>query len=347
MFCFKDEEAPDSTLDCSIKIISEIASFLSVIFSIIVIVITKKKTKMIILNKLILQIMISEVLYGINLLLVIFDDAQGPKIFENYNSKTYICYTQIYISVFSCFWTLTASFFLSLKIYDMMVKKNKIFRNKIMEKSVTFFSVAIPFVLSYIFWLIQVIHQANKLNNLTKDLYYQKYHSHDHFRHMHCWFNESINYVIFSLCIILILSNFFLTIKGSSVINEMSDELKEKKDNYGTNKLQKKIDDVEHIKKSIWIYPITSGIIWLIFFILQILFSRKIRNPFLSWVYCIFISIRQSLYGIIFLYTQKDIRAQFIKTLLCKDKKRGGRRTVGIINEIKSEGKIMPDEEKI
>lgn len=346
MFCYKDEEDPDSTLDCSIKIISEICSFLSIIFSIIVIVITKKKTKMIISNKLILQIMISEVLYGINLLLVIFDDAQGPKIFENYNLKTYICFTQIYISVFSCFWTLTASFFLSLKIYDMMVKKNKIFRNKIMEKNVTFFSVALPFVLSYIFWLIQVISQANKLDNVSKELYYQKNHSHDHFRHMHCWFNETRNYVIFTLAIILIASNFFLTIKGSTIIKEMSDELKETNEKYGTNKLQKKIDDVEHIKKSLWVYPITSGIIWITFFILQILFTRQIRNTFLSWIYCLFISVRQSLYGIIFLYTQKDIRAQFIKTLLCKDRKKG-RRTFGIINDIKSEGKIMPDVEKI
>ena len=346
MFCKQEERDSTATLNCSIKAISEIVSFLSVIFSIIVIIITTKIKKNVIQN-LIVQIMISEILDGLNILLVILDDALGPKLFENYNSKTYICYTQIFISVFSCFWTLTASFFISLKIFDIMVKKNKIFKNKIMEKYILFFSVAFPMLISYIFWLIQVIYQTEKLDTLPKNKFYQKTHEHSHFRHMHCWFSTGTNIVVFLFVLVLIGANVFLSIiKGSTFLNKIAIELKETQERYEGNHLQKKIDDVEHIKKSLWIYPITSGILWFSFFILQFLFNIFGKNGFLSWIFCILISIRQSIYAIIFVYTQKDLQNQFIKTFLCKKKKKL-RKTTGIINEIQGGGKIIPDNEKV
>ena len=88
MFCDNDNDG--STLKCSIKTISEIFSFFSIIFTIIVVIITKKQTKMNIINKLIVQILISEIIDGINILLVIIDDAQGDKTFENYVDRTYV-----------------------------------------------------------------------------------------------------------------------------------------------------------------------------------------------------------------------------------------------------------------
>ena len=346
MFCKQEGRDLTATLSCNIKLISEIVSILSVLFSVIVIIVASKN-KMSVINKLILQILISEILDGVNILLVILDDAIGPKIFDNYNSKTYICFTQIFVSVFSCFWTLTASFFISLKIYDIMVKKNQIFRNKIMEKYVLFLSIAFPMLISYLFWLIQVINQASKYDSLPKDKYYQKKHEHDHFRHMYCWFNTEINIVVFIFVLALNGANLFLSIfKGSAFVNKISIELKEAQEKDETINLQKKIDDVDHIKKSLWIYPITSCIVWISFFILQFLFSIFNKNGILAWIYCILISIRQSIYAIIFLYTQKDLQNQFIKTFLCKKKKKL-RKTVGIMNDIEKGGKISPDNDKI
>ena len=344
MFCKQEGKDSTATLNCAIKAISEIVSFLSIAFSIVVIIIARK-TKMNVINKLILQILISEILDGLNILLVIIDDALGPKYFDNYNSKTYICFTQIFVSIFSCFWTLTASFFISLRIYDIMVKKNKIFKNKIMEKYVLFFSVAFPMLISYIFWLIQVIYQAETLDSVPKYKYYQKKHDHTHFRHMYCWLSTGLNVAAFIFVLALIGANVFLSIiKGSTFLNKISTELKETQEKYEETHLQKKIDDVEHIKKSLWIYPITSSILWLSFFILQFLFNVK-TNGVLSWIYCILISIRQSIYAIIFLYTQKDLQNQFIKTFLCKKKKI--KKAVGIINEINKGDKINLENDKI
>lgn len=350
MFCEKDDENPSAYLDCNIKIVAELFSFLSLIFSSLIIFITAKKTKLNIINKLILQILISEIIDGINILLVIFDDAQGNSKFENYNKKNYVCFTQIYLSLFTCLWTLSASFFISLRIYDIIVKKNEIFKKKFMEKYVLFLSAVIPAVIAYIFWLTQVLYQSKKFKNLSKEQYYQKYHSHSHFRHMYCWFDKDRNYAIFSLVLVLIGANIYLSIiKGSFFLKKISTELKDTNEKYEGHNLQKKIDDMEHIKKSLWIYPIISAIIWISFFILQILFNEKKKNDFLSWFYCILISIRQIIYASIFLYTQKDIQYQFMKFIFCKSRsqKMKFRTTSGLINDIRKDGTMLPDVEKI
>jgi hypothetical protein len=348
MFCHIKEEDKGRCMGCGYKIVSEIISFLAVIFSIFVIVITVRKTKMNIINKLIVQILISEVLDGLNILLVIFDDYQGSRIFENYNSKTYICYSQIFLSLFTCLWTLSASFFISLRIYDIMIKKGRIFKNKFLEKYVLFFSVIIPAFISYFFWLGQVISQANKIKDVNQKGFYQKYHSHSHFRHMYCWVDSDRNYAIFSIVIVLIGANvYFSIIKGTTFLNKVSGELKDEDEEFQMQSVKRKISDMEHIKKSLWIYPLTSGILWTIFFIIQILFNEVERRGFLSWIYCILISIRQGIYTFIFVYTQKDIKYQFMKFILCKNRTHKTlRNTKGIINELKSEEKIIPDDEK-
>ena len=354
MFCHIKDEDKGRSMGCGYKIVSEIISFLAVIFSIFVIFITVKKTKMNIINKLIVQILISEVLDGLNILLVIFDDYQGSRIFENFNSKTYICYSQIFISSFTCFWTLSASFFISLRIYDIMVKKNKIFKNKIFEKYVLFLSFAIPLFFSYLFWLIQVYWQSNRLKDVSKERFYQKYHSHDNIKHMYCWFRPGINNTILAIVIILIAANVYLSIiKGSSFMRKISVELKDNQEKYEEqdNRLQKKIENIEHLQKSLWIYPITSGILWALFFILQIFFdSITNSNALLSLLYCMIISVRQIIYVLIFLYTQKDIQTQLIKALLCKSKQKKRLRDANsIMNDIeKNKGSLMkPEETKI
>lgn len=346
MFCSSDNDG--TSLKCSIKVISEFISFISIIFTTIVVIITKKKTIMNIINKLIVQILISEIIDGITILLVIIDDAQGDKTFENYNNRTYVCFTQIYFSIFSCFWTLCASFFISLRIYDIMIKKGRIFKNKFLEKYVLFFSVIIPAFISYFFWLGQVISQANKIKDVNQKGFYQKYHSHSHFRHMYCWVDSDRNYAIFSIVIVLIGANvYFSIIKGTTFLNKVSGELKDEEEEFQMQSVKRKISDMEHIKKSLWIYPLTSGILWTIFFIIQILFNEVERRGFLSWIYCILISIRQGIYTFIFVYTQKDIKYHFMKFILCKNRTHKTlRNTKGIINELKSEGKIIPDDEK-
>jgi hypothetical protein len=356
MFCKKDINTV--TLNCATKWFCEIVSFCSVIFSSIVVIITMTRTKMNVINKLIVQILISEIIDGVNMLLVIFDDYQGPKIFENFNLKTYVCFSQIYLSIFTCFWTLSASFFISLRMYDIMVKRNQIFKNKIMEKYVSLFSIIIPAIFSYIIWIIQVYYQSNKFQKLEKGIYYQKEREHHHFRHMHCWVETSLTITLFIFAVILIGANvFFSIIKGSSFLSKVTEELKDKGKSSDDHSLQKKIDSMEHIRKTLWIYPITSGILWFIFYIIQIIVTTKQMsnsnsnnnsNSFISILLCIIISIRLIVYVIVFIYTQKDIKYQLIKFFLCQPAKKKIRTASAIMNDIEKEegsGNLISDDE--
>ena len=345
MFCSKSVNTNES-LSCAVKWISEIISFFSIIFSLIIIVITATKTKPNIINKLILQILISEVIDGFSILLVIFDDYQGPKIFENRNLKTYACFTQIYLSVFTCFWTLTASFFISLRMYDIMVKRNQIFKNKIFEKYISLISIGIPAVFSYIFWIIQVSTQSKRLRDLTKSEYYQSYHSHDHYRNLNCWVELPLTIVLFVFAIILIGANiYFSIIKGSTFLNKIYGELKDKEENNEGHNLKKKIDNMEHIKKTLYLYPLTSGIIWFLFYILQIIFlSKKGNSVAISWCLCLLLSIRLSVYVLLFFFTHKEIENQFLKFVLCKNYRKKNQ-TINSINDVNEGDSIVPDNE--
>ena len=91
MFCQRKDD-DESTLSCSTKLLSEIISFLSIIFSGMIIYVTAKYTKLNIVNHLILQILISEIIDGINILLVIFEDIQWPFNYENFFNRRGICF---------------------------------------------------------------------------------------------------------------------------------------------------------------------------------------------------------------------------------------------------------------
>ena len=129
MFC-ENPDNPEFEMPCSLKGVYEGFSFISLLGSIFVIYATVKKIKMNLTNILIIQIIISEMLDEINILLGIIADSSGKLHFENYEQRSYVCYTQIFLSVFSCLWTLTASLFISLKLYDLIVNKSRIFRGK-------------------------------------------------------------------------------------------------------------------------------------------------------------------------------------------------------------------------
>ena len=317
MFCRRKNDS--SGLSCEIKLVSEIISILSMIFSSFVIFVAVKYTKLNIINILVLQILISEVIDGITILLVIFDDVQYPRSYENYYSRRGICFSQIFLALFVCLWTLTASFFIALRIYDITVKKGIIFRKKIMKKS-HIFSILFPLFISFWFWVGQTSYQVQQ--NTTYDVFYQSHSSsRSHFKHLYCWYEKNVNYAIFAIAVVLIFSDIFFSVKGLLVMKSIRIKITEELE--GSFSSSKKKTEVEHIIKTLWIYPISSAVLWIIYFILQIFFFFELKQvTVISLIYCIIISIRQPIYTLILLFTQKDIKNEFIKTILCKRKKK-------------------------
>ena len=318
MFCYRKDDP--STLSCGVKLIPEIISLISIIFSIIVVYITAKYTKLNIINNLILQILVSEIIDGINILLVIFEDMQWPRTYENYFSRRGICFSQIFLSLFVCLWTLISSFFISLRIYDITGKKN-IFKKKIMKK-VNVFTIFSAIFVSFWFWVGQTYYQAHALANVPFDNYYQQERTHYHFRHMHCWYETNVSYAIFAIALCLIIGNIFFSVKDILVMRNIKVNLTEELDLNGSIDVSRKKSEVESIIRTLWIYPVTSAILWLLFIILQIFFDNEFKGTALSIIYVILISVRQPIYALVFLFTQRNIKKVFINFFLCKNKKK-------------------------
>ena len=212
-------------------------------------------------------------------------------------------------------------------------------------KNIHYFVALFSFLISFCFWVGQILFQAKQLE-YSLDYLYQVSRTHRHFRHMHCWFEKDTNYVIFSIVLLLIGFSIFFSIKGILVLKNIKNKITEELefDDSNSKFLNKKKSDIAKIIRTLWIYPVISAILWIIFFIFQIV-SYYTINRFLSLVYVITISVRQPIYTIVFLLTQKTIKKEFINFVTFKTcKKRKNRSVINPINRINPEkSKLIND----
>ena len=350
MFCKDSNDRVISrNMSCGEAWLQEILAFLSLICSLFVLIITIIKFKNNLLNNLIIHVLISEIIDIINILLSIFMDAQGPANFENYHGKMIVCFSQIFISVFSCLWTLTASFFISLKLYDLIINKNKIFKDgSFMSKYTTLISIAGPTIISYIIWLAQVLYQAN---GFSMDDSYKKPKDarKRHFRMGFCWINNYLSIALFIIATLLIAGNFYFSLfKGFFFIRKKKNNLKEKNDENLSNNNQQ-ISQMKQIQTTLFLYPTIAGFLWALFFILKLIFeisSKNRINSVFSWFFSFFISTRQIAYILIYFLTQPKLKrfAFLVFTFqVCKNKKK--KRTISLItNDVYSMTPIFSNE---
>ena len=319
MFC-KEKNDP-STLPCKIKLVSEIISIIAIVFSSFIIHVTRTRTKLNVINKLILQILISEIIDGVDILLVIVDDVQGDKTFEKYFIRRGVCFSQIFLSLFVCLWTLTSSFFISFRLFDITVKKGALFKKTIFKK-INILTIGVPMFISFWFWYGQTVYQSKFYDNLDYKEFYKQGRVHMHFRHMHCWYEKNVNYALFGIVILIIAGAVFFSVKGIIVMKGIRTKLNDEIEIGRTSTVNKRKYNVEYIINTLWIYPITSGILWLLFFVLQICYDNGVKTTAASLVYCIVISVRQLIYALMFLFTQRDIKQKSIQCLTCKGRKK-------------------------
>lgn len=350
MFCDSNYIYEPASLGCEKRWLPEIITIISLFFSVFVVTVTIKKVRLNLLNKLILQIIFSEILDGINILLCILNDAQGKPLFENYTSRRFVCFTQIYLGVFTCLWTLTASLFISLRMYDLMIKRYKPFQN-FLKKYATILSVAIPSLISYIFWTLQVTAQANKLIDLDENGFYAPSGvKRTHFKYIYCWIDETLNFILLGIVFLLIVMNIYYSIFiGSRYITNITNSFKGSSEERRPS-IRNQLDKVDHIKYTLWIYPLSSCIIWGFFFIFQVIcdvFHDLHSGPFV-WFYIILISVRQPIYTCIFCYTQRKIKDCCIDTLLCKNcKSKNEKSRDPSFGQVKNNSPVLPEENLI
>lgn len=350
MFCDQSLLNPINDLSCSKRLFSEIISIISLIFSFFVVFVTLKKVKMNLTNQLILDIIVSEILDGINILLAIVFDLIGKQTFENYVSRMGLCFTQIYLGIFTCLWTLTCSFFISLRIYDRMVNRNRIFNKKFMSNNATILSFVLASGVSYILWSMQINQQSSSLKEKSIEEFYSLNNTSDHFRHMYCWVGKEINIVIFTIATLLIVLNIIFSVfKGYCFVKRITDSIKgyEKRDNIAQKgSMYLKIKKMNHMMRSLILYPLVSGLVWLGFFVMQIVISytNVSKNGIISWFYCGLISLRQLIYTLLFFCTQGNVKKKSIEMLVCKENKE--KKDIKGNNKIENKEKFLPREEK-
>ena len=313
------------------KWVCEIFSIVSFIFSFFVIIVALNKIKRTITNVLIIQIIMSELLDGINIALAIVIDSFGKFTFENYPKRMGFCITQIFLGVFSCLWNLFSSLFISIRIFDRMQNKNKIFKNKFMYEYTTTMSYGIPCIITYILWTIQVLYQSNTLKNKKYKDYYKSENNTNFFRYMYCWVTGGSNYALFAISFLLIGANFYFSIfKSALFIRKISREIEDVDDIKEDDRTKEnKVSKIKSVMKNLIIYPIVSGCVWIIYFILQILsgqiyrsdntdFINSMKRGVGAWLIIIIICVRQIIFTLMFFLTQGNLKRHTYNILCCK-----------------------------
>jgi hypothetical protein len=258
------------------------------------------------------------------------------------------CLTQIYLGVFSCLWNLFSSLFISIRLYDRMQNKNKIFKNKFMYEYATTLSYGIPCVITYILWTSQVLTQSNTLKNKTYEDYYVKENNSNFFRYMYCWVSSHNNTVLFVLSFLLIAANFYFSIfKSFCFIRRISREIEDNDvKEEGRNK-ENKVQKIKKVMCNLLLYPFVSGIVWIIYFILQILtgniyssdnksFIESMKKGAGAWFIIIIICIRQIIFTLMFFLTQGNLKRHTLNIICCK-KNKNSRTTMNMLNESNTE----------
>ena len=309
MFC-EEPDNPKMEISCLLKGIYEIFSFISLLCSFFVVVITIRKIKMNIVDTLILQIIISEMLDEINILLGIIADSKGKLVFENYNFRMYTCYTQIYLAIFSCLWTLFASLFISIKLYDIIINKNRIFKgNNFFNKNINLITISIPLILSYILWSIHFIIRNDYLS--LNNIYTNKIKKGTQMiKLVFCWFSKKLTIALACIVALLIIGNLYFSIfRGCCFLKNIKNNILEQNDE--SSIIIRQIKGINKIQFILFLYPIIACIIWITFFLFIFLFYfsyREQTSKGWSVAFCVFMSIRQMIYTLVYFLSQKKLR---------------------------------------
>ena len=327
------------------KFVCEIVSMLAFIFSVFVTFVAYFKIKMTITNVLIMQIIMSEILDGVNIILAIAIDSVGFSTFENYSKRMGICFTQIYLGVFSCLWNLFSSLFISIRIYDRMQNKNRIFKNKFMYEYTTTLSYGIPCIITYILWTWQVLDQSITLRDKNRGSYYDppKQRNINFFRYMYCWVGGWTNITLSIISFLLIAANFYFSFfKSALFIRKISREIEDVDDK------NNKVSKIKKIMCNLILYPLVSGGVWIFYFVLQILtwvmkteqkqkdevFVKSMKHGVGAWCIIFIICARQIIFTLMFFLTQGNLKRHAYNILTCKKSKNtSSRATTNIINE--------------
>ena len=312
-----EEKENIETVQQKFEIIAWIFTSVSLLCSVVVIFITySKKLYKNITNQFIIQISISEIINNLTQLGSIITLLIGEKELK-YAERMRVCYAQIYLNLFSNFFTLCSSVIISFRIYDLLVKNSNIFkkpRNVLIAKVS---SVFLCIVISYIFWITQMV--SGQDYNTTSNKYVKI---------LSCWGANSFDYGILPIYAILIGLIGYFCFKAYCFIRNYKQKMMEDNENLTEEKGNKEqLQKAKAVQIRLILDPICTAILYALISAHRIIvlatpkmkidnISEQLNLTFI--LYIIPTILRGLIFGIIYFGTQKTFRQELFNYLTCK-----------------------------
>ena len=295
------------------------------ISGILIYIIKIKKLDTTIANQFIIQLTIAEMINNLNSFISIFYNSIGTKQ-EKYSERMRVCYSQMFTVLFSNFYTLSSSFLIAFRIYDVLHNNSRIFKKPKNVLKAKLFSLYISVILSYVIWMVQMsIFQTYKYSSIF------------YFKIVACWVGFEMDIVVVILYILFILAISFFCIKSIIFIKDYKERLAEndeplyEEEDEGNEEQIKKIKAVQ---KKVIMYPLTTLILFTML-VIEKLLAVKIKNGeesqktviILCYVlYEISSVLRGIIFVLVYFFTQEIVRKvviEFICGCKCKNSNNG------------------------
>lgn len=265
-----------------ISLIGTPFSFFLLIFCIYRMVSVKKKMSF--LTKTILLIFSSELVLSISKILqvfkYIFQDYRDNKDYDGFNGRAMICGFQLVLAVYSDYCSLLATLLLSLRCYDVIKNKNKLFDKPKCSKYSLIGIILGSLALGVIFLIADIFisDKSYKLDVRDRCCYW-------------CWLEQGISMVCFFFYLIILIANIYYSCKTISYLqdgyNKLLEEngLSKSKGNLGdpliemqkeknddligktqknlTTEERKRLEEIKLMKLKCKIYPYVTIVLWI------------------------------------------------------------------------------------
>lgn len=299
------------------EIVAWVFTSISLLCSVVVIFIScSKKLYKNTTNQFIIQISISEIINNFTQLGSIIMLLIGEKEIK-YAERMRVCYVQIYMNLFSNFFTLFSSLIISYRIYDLLVKNSNVFKKPRNVFIIKVGSVFLCIVVSYIFWLTQMAY-GNDYNTTSSE----------YVKILSCWGANVYDYGILPIYAILIgfIGYFcfraYFFIRGyKQKIMKGNEGLIEEEEN------KEQIKKVKDVQIKLLLYPICTAILYALISAHRIIIlatpnlKKESRTKQLNLTFILYIIptiFRGIIFGIIYFGTQKTFRRELLNYLTCK-----------------------------
>lgn len=250
-------------------------------------------------------------LNSITILSSILMDIIGTKE-EKYNERMRVCNTQIFTGLFANFYTLSSSFLIAFRIYDLLLNNSLIFKEPNNVKITKMLSFFCSLFVSYIFWVIQ-LNLQNYEQTSTKLL-----------KVLSCWVSDYPDLIVIGIYIVLIIVICYFCVKGSCFITRYANSINQD-DGLNDNSNETKNEEIEMLKaiqKRLLLYPISCIIIFALIiahrFIARIAKGDEFLTTITFILYTIPTSLRGFIFAVVYLGALQRVKQSIVDIFCCQ-----------------------------